>query len=194
MVITLAKPREHYLEIKKSRFYVYAMRADTIEEALAFVEEKAEKDASHNAWAYKIGSEYRFFDDGEVSGTAGKPILNAIEMRGLDQVVVLVIRYFGGIKLGAGGLIRAYGGAAAQCLMEASKFEIKPYVEILLSVNFNLLGTFHNLFSRFDLTKISEEFDAQGVNWVLKLEESQLEEFKLQVRDLSQGSAILKLN
>jgi putative IMPACT (imprinted ancient) family translation regulator len=77
--------------------------------------------ASHNCFAYKIGAEFRSTDDGEPGGTAGRPILRAIETEGLDHVCVLIIRYFGGTKLGAGGLVRAYGGAARECLRASER-------------------------------------------------------------------------
>ncbi|MGU7895871.1 IMPACT family protein, partial [Escherichia coli] len=100
------------------------------EEALAFLEAQREPQATHNCYAYKLGNLYRFFDDGEPTGTAGKPILHAIEAQGLDRVVVLVVRYFGGIKLGAGGLVRAYGGVAAEALRRASTVPLREWEEV----------------------------------------------------------------
>ena len=73
-------------------------------------------DATHHCWAYRIGPAYRFGDDGEPGGTAGAPILRAIEGQGVDRVMVVVVRFYGGVKLGTGGLARAYGGTAAECL------------------------------------------------------------------------------
>jgi hypothetical protein len=78
-------------------------------------------DATHNCWAWRIGGDYRSSDDGEPAGTAGRPILAAIDGQGFDRVMVVVTRWFGGIKLGAGGLVRAYGGAAAECLRTAPR-------------------------------------------------------------------------
>ncbi|RTH31961.1 IMPACT family protein, partial [Thermus scotoductus] len=107
MAYTLAAPVVHEETIQKSRFIAKAAPVASEEEALAFLEAQREPQATHNCYAYKLGNLYRFFDDGEPTGTAGKPILHAIEAQGLDRVVVLVVRYFGGIKLGAGGLVRA---------------------------------------------------------------------------------------
>lgn len=87
--------------------------------------------ASHSCWAYVVGDQYRCSDDGEPSGTAGKPMLSAIQSEGLDQVCVLVVRFFGGTKLGAGGLVRAYGGAARQCLQEAPRVFMPTQVRAL---------------------------------------------------------------
>ena len=102
MAYTLAAPVVHEETIQKSRFIAKAAPVASEEEALAFLEAQREPQATHNCYAYKLGNLYRFFDDGEPTGTAGKPILHAIEAQGLDSVVVLVVRYFGGIKLGAG--------------------------------------------------------------------------------------------
>ncbi|MFC6616804.1 IMPACT family protein [Deinococcus radiophilus] len=88
---------------------------------LAYLAELRAKypDATHHCWAYRIGELYRFNDDGEPGGTAGAPILRAIEGQGVQHVMVIVVRYYGGVKLGTGGLVRAYGGAAAECLRTA---------------------------------------------------------------------------
>ena len=78
---------------------------------MRFFAANSDPEATHNCWAYKIGQEYRFNDDGEPGGTAGRPILQAIEGQGMDRVAVLVVRWFGGVKLGAGGLVRAAAAA-----------------------------------------------------------------------------------
>ena len=93
-------------EVKKSRFVATVAPVASPEQALAFVAAHRQADARHNCWAYRIGQEFRFYDDGEPGGTAGRPILAALEGSGLDRAVVLVVRYFGGVKLGAGGLTR----------------------------------------------------------------------------------------
>jgi len=97
-------------EIKKSRFRAIAAPVADEAAAKAFVASYSDPLASHNCFAWRIGQAYRFHDAGEPSGTAGKPILAAIDGQALDHVAVLVIRWFGGILLGSGGLIRAYGG------------------------------------------------------------------------------------
>ena len=108
-------------EIKKSRFAAVAGPIADEVAAKDFIAARSDRAANHNCWAWRLGSRYRFSDDGEPSGTAGKPILAAIDGQGLDGVVVVVTRWFGGILLGSGGLIRAYGGTAALCLREAEK-------------------------------------------------------------------------
>ena len=122
--LTLAAPAMLETEVRKSRFIAHAAPVATVDEALAHVAAHSVADATHNCWAYLVGREYRYNDDGEPGGTAGRPILQAIEGQGLDGVAVLVVRWFGGVKLGAGGLVRAYGGCAAQCLRGADKRQV----------------------------------------------------------------------
>src|SRR5665213_413537 len=93
--------------IRKSRFLAHAIAVEDVDAALAFFARVRARDATHNCWAYRIGAHYRFNDDGEPGGSAGLPILLAIESQGLDRVAVVVTRWFGGIKLGVGGLVRA---------------------------------------------------------------------------------------
>ncbi len=103
--------------IKKSKFKVTVIPAATADEAQRVIEASKDKTATHNCWAYKVGSNIcRFNDDGEPSGTAGKPILSAIEFEDVTNVAVVVTRYYGGVKLGAGGLIRAYRSTARKCI------------------------------------------------------------------------------
>ena len=103
---------------------------------MAFVDSLRGNGGGHHCWAYRIGQAYRFNDDGEPSSSAGKPILAAIDGQGFDRVVVVVTRWFGGIKLGVGGLIRAYGGTAAQCLQQAARQPIVPVTRMTLRCDF----------------------------------------------------------
>ena len=118
---TLSGPVSLLQEIRKSRFLANAAPVDEPEQALAFLADIGDPLATHNCWAYRIGQQYRFSDDGEPGGTAGRPILQAIEGQGFDRVIVVVTRWYGGIKLGVGGLARAYGGCAAECLRLAAR-------------------------------------------------------------------------
>ena len=97
---------------------------------MAFVASVAEPRANHNCFAWRVGDAYRFSDDGEPGGSAGRPILTAIEAAHLDRVAVVVTRYFGGIKLGVGGLVRAYRTAAAACLEAAGTLAVQPPVTV----------------------------------------------------------------
>ncbi len=120
-LLTLVEISIRQQEIKKSRFT--AVAGPVADEAAAkdFIAAQSDRAANRNCWAWRLGQRCRFSDDGEPSGTAGKPILAAIDGHGLDGTVVVVTRWFGGILLGSGGLIRAYGGTAALCLREAEE-------------------------------------------------------------------------
>ena len=166
---TLSKDNEYREEIKRSRFIALARPVANAEEAMAFFDECSDASARHNCWAYKVGRDYRFNDDGEPSGTAGKPILSAIEYANLTNVAVLVIRWFGGIKLGTGGLARAYGGTASTCLNDAEYQEIKVYKSFALKVPFNLTGAIHHLLSSNGVQKVSEAYTDRGLDLELSI-------------------------
>ncbi len=188
---TLAGPVQHLIEIKKSRFLAQAVPIDDPAGALAFLRNIADPDATHNCWAYRIGQAYRFSDDGEPGGTAGRPILSAIEGQGLDGVVVVVTRWYGGINLGAGGLVRAYGGVAAECLRTAAKRELIDTIDLLLRCDFRFAGGVHALIEGFKGEKLLESFDSDGLSLQFRLPAPSFEELSNRVRDLSRGSAHL---
>jgi len=174
-------------EIKKSRFIAIAKAVDTAEQALSFFAQRSIAEARHNCWAFKIGDTYRFFDDGEPGGTAGRPILQAIEGQDCDFVAVLVIRWFGGIKLGTGGLARAYGGVAAECLRTAQK---RKYVPTIAVTAFCPYAEIERLKARFDEWRVqvnNEDFGAEGVHWQLRLPQAQLDDFSALVQNMTSG-------
>lgn len=184
---TLAKAASHVLEVKHSRFIVQAAPVSSSEAALAFVAGVSDADATHNCWAYRIGDEYRSSDDGEPSGTAGRPILAAIDGQGYDQAVVVVTRWYGGIKLGAGGLVRAYGGAAAECLRLAERRALVIAREISLACSFDDLGSVHAALPAHAADKLSEEFDETGAKLRLRLPAAQVEALKNHLRDATRN-------
>ncbi len=129
---TLQRAVNARLEIKKSEFIAYAYPVTSREQAMFHVEQLREQyaDARHHCWAYIIGDPNNttsagFDDDGEPSGTAGRPILNVLQHKAIGNIIIIVVRYFGGIKLGAGGLTRAYAGSAQAAVDEMS---LQPYV------------------------------------------------------------------
>ncbi|XP_058097017.1 uncharacterized protein LOC131242423 [Magnolia sinica] len=146
-------------EIKRSKFIAIAAPISTEQSAHSFLSEVRDPRATHNCWAYKIGDQYRCNDDGEPSGTAGKPIYSAIDSSGIDRVMVVVIRYFGGIKLGTGGLVRAYGGVASECLRDAATCLVKSKVPIGLEVPFDLLGSVYHQLQSFQVEDIKQDYD-----------------------------------
>jgi uncharacterized YigZ family protein len=180
---TLAVRAAHLLEVKHSRFIVQAAPVTSPDAALAFLAEVADAAATHNCWAYRIGSLYRFSDDGEPAGTAGRPILAAIDGQGYDQVMAVVIRWYGGIKLGAGGLVRAYGGAVAECLRLAPRRALIAYGEVALSYPFDATGAVHAALGQFGAEKLEEEFLAEGARLRLRLPLDRVDALKIQLRD-----------
>lgn len=145
--IVPAKQYSSESKIKASRFICTVLYAETKEQAELQLQELKKKyyDANHNCFAWKISeTEWRYSDDGEPSGTAGKPIFMAIEGSGLLQVLCVVTRYFGGTKLGTGGLIRAYGESASQALKEAP-YTIKTHWE---NIQIRFDYTFENIIRR----------------------------------------------
>ena len=180
---TLAARAAHTLEVKHSRFIVHAAPVAAPEAALAFLAEVADPAATHNCWAYRIGAQYRFSDDGEPAGTAGRPILAAIDGQGYDQVVAVVTRWYGGIKLGAGGLVRAYGGAAAECLRLAPRQALIVQGELALTYPFEVTGAVHATLGQFGAEKLAEDFLAEGVSLRLRLPADRIDALKNHLRD-----------
>lgn len=187
---TLAARTAHVLEVKHSRFIVHAAPVATPHAALAFVSEAGDPAATHNCWAYRIGAQYRFSDDGEPAGTAGRPILAAIDGQGYDQVVAVVTRWFGGIKLGAGGLVRAYGGAAAECLRVAARQPLIAYRELSMTYPFDATGSVHAALAQFVAEKLGEDFGADGVTLRLRLPADRIDALKTHVRDATRNRVL----
>ena len=184
---TLAAVATHALEVKHSRFIAQAAAAASPEVALAFLARVADPAATHNCWAYRIGAEYRSSDDGEPSGTAGRPILAAIDGQGYDQVVAVVTRWYGGIKLGAGGLVRAYGGAAAECLRRAQRRPLVALAEVTIVCLFDDLGSVHAALAAWSAEKMSEDFHETGVDLRLRLPVAHLDALKNHLRDATRN-------
>jgi uncharacterized YigZ family protein len=187
MTDTLAAPATHMLEVKHSRFIVHASPVTTPDAALAFLTAVADADATHNCWAYRIGGEYRSSDDGEPAGTAGRPILAAIDGQGFDKVMVVVTRWYGGIKLGAGGLVRAYGGAAAECLRTGPRRPLVTMRELELHLGFDDIGLLHAAIATHGANKLEERFDADGLHLRLRLPADCVDGLKAQLRDATRN-------
>ncbi|MGN6228728.1 MAG: IMPACT family protein [Dyella sp.] len=188
----LAGRCQHEQDIKKSRFLALAAPVDSPEEALDFVQEVSDPAATHNCWAYRIGQAYRFNDDGEPGGTAGRPILQAIEGQGIDHAVVVVTRWYGGIKLGAGGLARAYGGTAAECLRLAERVPIVPMATLALSCDFADLALLKARLPELKATLDSETFHAEGADLVVRLPQARVDEALTRITDLTRGRSLVR--
>lgn len=189
MSTTLAAPAAHELIVRHSRFLASAAPVDDAEAAAAFIAAVSVADATHNCWAWRIGDAYRSSDDGEPAGTAGRPILAAIDGQGLDGVAVVVTRWYGGIKLGAGGLVRAYGGAAAECLRTAERREIVEMAEVEVECPFADIAAVHAALPAFDAEKLREDFGADGVRFRLRLPATRVAGLATRLRDATRDRA-----
>ncbi|HGF1449043.1 TPA: YigZ family protein [Streptococcus suis] len=166
-------------EIKKSRFICFMKRVTSEEEAREFINaiKKEHYKANHNCSAFVLGENMtikRTSDDGEPSGTAGVPMLTVLENHQLTNVVAVVTRYFGGIKLGAGGLIRAYAGAVAKAVKEIGMVEVKEQEGIAISLTYAQYQEFANWRAEWQL----EEFDTQfntGVDTLIFVDKQAVE-------------------
>ncbi|MFP4252816.1 MAG: YigZ family protein [Guyparkeria sp.] len=181
---TPAGTLERELEAKKSRFIARAGAVDSRDAALAFVESvRADyPDARHHCWAYLIGNPdaaatAAMSDDGEPGGTAGKPILNVIQHKGLGDVIVVVTRYFGGVKLGAGGLVRAYAGATQRVLAELPLTEHRPQRRFTVIFDFAAEQPLRHWLDGHGATLLSIEYGPQ-VSAELIVPEEQVAQFE----------------
>ena len=179
-------------EVKKSIFVANAANVSSPTEALDFVAAVADRSATHNCWAYRLGQQYRFNDDGEPGGTAGRPILQAIDGQRMDNTAVVVTRWFGGVKLGAGGLARAYGGCAAECLRLAAKTAAVEMGAVAVTLPFSALPLLHARLAEFGASIAEERFDADGAELCLTLPAARIDALRAWVIDATRGRSTLR--
>lgn len=190
---TLAGPASFSTEIQKSRFLARAVPLPDAALAEAMLCSIAIETASHHCWAWRHGQRYRFHDAEEPSGSAGKPILAAIDGAGLDRVLVVVTRWFGGIKLGVGGLVRAYGGSAAECLRNAAQVEIVAYASVEVEVGFDHTNGVYHLLRQLEACIEAERYSAAGLHLRLRLPAAAVSNLCQRIRDLSRGSGRVRV-
>lgn len=192
--LTIKEPHFEELTEKKSRFIASLYPCTTEEEASAVLAQIKSKywDARHNVYAYILNSgTVRFSDDGEPHGTAGKPVLDVLTGSGLTDVIVVVTRYFGGILLGTGGLVRAYSGTAKLCLDAASKVEMCPCVWCSIECDYQNHARLMSLIEEKGGVVTNEEFtDVVTVSFSFK--EEQIDDFEADLTE--KFSARLKNN
>ncbi len=170
---TIRREAEFALEVKRSRFIGRSLACATPAEALAGVERvrEARRDATHHCWAFRVGisgEQARYDNCGEPRGTAGPPILDALKHRDLTNALVVVTRYFGGIKLGAGGLVRAYGETARQALEASGVRELRLVREMKAAVPYGHLAAFEGYLDREAIEVAGREF-GEGVVLLLRV-------------------------
>lgn len=182
-------------EIKRSRFITTVGRAATVDEATAFVRGVAEghADASHNCWAYVVGppgttGRVGMSDDGEPHGTAGRPMLNVLLHSGVGDVVAVVTRYYGGTKLGTGGLVRAYSGGVQQALATMPRIERIEYATLTVAIDYPRLSAVQQVFAAYEVEVLSQDFGAK-IRFEVRLPVHNLDGFKTGVLDATRGQA-----
>lgn len=185
----LTRIQYHEEVIKKSLFIGICSPIDSVDAFETFLSQHNKADATHNCWAYRINQQYRFNDDGEPSGTAGKPILAAIDGAGFDGVAALVIRHYGGIKLGTGGLARAYGGVIARNLQQAEFVIHQPQQNLQLNIPFQNEQALHQLLKQQQGQIIEQQYTEQGVNFLIQLPKLNHSNFCQRLNDISKGQA-----
>ncbi|MEJ8566612.1 IMPACT family protein [Elongatibacter sediminis] len=191
---TLAAPVSNETVVRHSRFVAHAGPIPGPDAATVFLESVADPAATHNCWAWTCDGACRFSDDGEPGGTAGRPILSAIEGKGLDRVMVVVTRYFGGIKLGAGGLVRAYGGAAARCIDQGRIITIHATETAVIECGFEWTGAVHSVLERCAARKLEESFTSDGIRLRIEVRADRLSDLEHGLRDSTRGSARLQVS
>jgi uncharacterized YigZ family protein len=192
---TLEGPTSFEEIIKKSRFVATAGPVASEQAARDFIATHSDPGANHNCWAWRVGQSYRCSDDGEPGGTAGKPILQALDRLSLDNVAVVVTRWFGGILLGSGGLIRAYGGTAAACLRAGTLVEIVAVREATITVTFSDLTLVKaRLASTVGVQIRQESFTDTGATLVVDLPEVSAPQIIRLIRDVTSGRALVLMD
>ena len=183
--------------IEKSKFYALCAPVQSEEEAQEILQSvrKSMPDATHHCYGYIAdtkGAIPRFSDDGEPGGTAGMPILKAITDNGHVATLVVVTRYFGGIKLGAGGLVRAYTASAVSAIEAAGKVLYRPCGRYLCELDYTLYNLFERAFSRFCYTLEQTDY-GEGVTLTLLMPKEGEQAFNAYLKDFSKGRSELLL-
>ncbi|MBH3124985.1 IMPACT family protein [Serratia ureilytica] len=181
-------------EIKKSRFITLLAPTGGVEAAKAFIQQVWDEHpaARHHCWAFVAGSpddsqQLGFSDDGEPSGTAGKPILAQLMGSGIGEVTAVVVRYYGGVKLGTGGLVKAYGNGVQQALKQLALAQKVPEAEYILQCDYAQLALVENLLQQIAGRILQGEYGA-AVVLHLALPATEVELFGNKLRDLSRGN------
>ncbi|KAA9302287.1 MULTISPECIES: YigZ family protein [Aerococcus] len=194
---TIRQAGEHEIEIKKSRFICQAKRVFSEEEAQDFIQEINKKHwkATHNCVAFQIGEHnqiQRALDDGEPSGTAGVPMLEVLKQMDLKNIIVIVTRYFGGTKLGAGGLVRAYSHAVSEALQAIGIVERQVQQELAVRVDYPLTGPMEHWIENSPYQLLDTTYLAD-VCYHLGVAEDQVTACQEAITNLSSGQASFEL-
>ncbi|MCG7568017.1 YigZ family protein [Pseudoalteromonas sp. CnMc7-15] len=195
-----SEPLSYEEEIKKSTFIVHVAHTPDISAAKDFIADinRRYPDARHNCWAHVAGAPggshvYGFSDDGEPNGTAGKPMLNVLQGSGLGEICAVTTRYFGGIKLGTGGLVRAYGGTLNNALAQLVTQVKVPSVVLIGDSDYALQGVIEQrLQTHYQVLDIEKQYDS-AIRWQICIDERQSDAAIKDIFDLSHGTVELKI-
>lgn len=193
-MFTLARIETFSQHIKKSRFLALAGPVSDETAAKEFIAAHSDANANHNCWAWRVGQNYRLSDDGEPSGMAGKPILQALDGQSFDNVAILVTRWFGGVLLGTGGLVRAYGGTASACLRAAEKTALVASIEATVTCGFADLAIVQaRLATLGGVRTLAETFTATGAALTVTLPQADAPAIVRMLTDLTSGRALISV-
>jgi uncharacterized YigZ family protein len=177
-------------EIKRSRFRAAAAPLANENSTNELIKSLSDTTANHNCWAWRVGDVYRYSDDGEPSGTAGKPILQSIDGNMLDGILVVVTRWFGGVLLGSGGLVRAYGGTAAECLKQAEKYPLIKFRTLKVDCSFADLGVVEGRLKAASQVQLkTKNFTALGAELLIDVPEHEHKGIVQSIIDATSGRA-----
>jgi uncharacterized YigZ family protein len=185
-------------EIDRSRFITTLAYTATVEEAREFIAARRGEfgDATHNCWAYVVGppgstGQMGYSDDGEPHGTAGKPMAVVLQHSGIGDITAVVTRYFGGILLGKGGLVRAYSGGVKRALQTLPLAEHIPSVELLVVLDYGSVTPVQRLLPDFEAQVIAEEYGAE-VTYHLRLPQEKAAELEKALVELTKGQVVIE--
>ncbi len=190
---TVRTPVEAEIVIKKSKFICQLFPVSTVDEAEAAIlsVKKKHYNATHNVPAYLVGTNYKYSDDGEPSGTAGAVMLDVLKKEGYDYIAAVVTRYFGGIKLGTGGLVRAYTASLKAGLEQAAISTVKEYILVDIQVDYTALGSLEHYIGSEKLHVASIEY-TDNVKISLYAPSDKTGSIEAKVNDISSGKAIVE--
>lgn len=192
-----AHPIQFEEEIKKSTFITYLAHTPTVDQAKQFVDKikSIHSDARHNCWGFVAGRpedsmKWGFSDDGEPSGTAGKPILAQLSGSGVGEITAVVTRYYGGIRLGTGGLVKAYGGGVQQALKQLQTIEKKITTQLRVELDYGFMPIAQSLIAQYGAFEVGAEYGVDVV-LIIEIEVREVESFTQNMINKSGARAII---
>ena len=191
--------QQHRVEqvIDRSRFICTVTRVPSSEEAQAFIKAMNAEfpDATHNCWAYVVGApgstdRVGMSDDGEPHGTAGRPMLTVLLHSGIGEIAAVVTRYYGGTKLGTGGLVRAYGGAVQEALANMPRAERVDSVDVIVRVSYAAIGALQQLWPEFEAELLEQRFEVDA-EFSVRVPRVRMAAMERAIQNATRGAAVI---